>query len=239
MKFEEEIYEKYDYMIYKIVGEFMNQNREGMWRIKAEDLHSEGVLALIEATEHFDESKGNKFSTYAYRCIQNAIAAYVRNNSRPFKVSPVANRLIIEITKMIAEGKTIDEIAEELNISAKTAITLSSVNNYAYSFDFLVEGKDNEDNTTVDEILLIQKEEEKPDYDGILEETLKSCDILSEKDKKLFCEANGLLEHKKRTKKDIRDELGLTSSAFDKWYDNIFSIISQKARNLFPEMVKE
>lgn len=40
----------------------------------AEDLVSIGTIGLIRAAETFDYQKGNQFSTYASKCIDNAIA---------------------------------------------------------------------------------------------------------------------------------------------------------------------
>lgn len=39
-----------------------------------DDLISIGTIGLIRAAETFDYQKGNQFSTYASRCIDNAIA---------------------------------------------------------------------------------------------------------------------------------------------------------------------
>lgn len=40
----------------------------------ADDLISIGTIGLIRAAETFDYQKGNRFSTYASKCIDNAIA---------------------------------------------------------------------------------------------------------------------------------------------------------------------
>lgn len=40
---------------------------------ETEDLAQEGLLALMRAAEFFDESKGAKFSSFAYICITNGI----------------------------------------------------------------------------------------------------------------------------------------------------------------------
>ena len=42
-----------------------------------EDLVSIGTIGLIKAASTFDFEKGNKFTTYASRCIENAILSQV------------------------------------------------------------------------------------------------------------------------------------------------------------------
>lgn len=44
----------------------------------ADDLVSIGTIGLIRAAETFDYSKGNQFSTYASKCIDNQIKMYFR-----------------------------------------------------------------------------------------------------------------------------------------------------------------
>lgn len=46
-----------------------------------EDLVSDGTLGLIHALRHFDVSKGNRFSSYAVRCIWGAL---LQGNRRLF-----------------------------------------------------------------------------------------------------------------------------------------------------------
>ena len=42
-----------------------------------DDLISIGTIGLIKAANTFDYDKGNKFTTYASRCIENAILSQV------------------------------------------------------------------------------------------------------------------------------------------------------------------
>ena len=44
--------------------------------IDSDDLVSIGTIGLIRAAETFDAKKNNKFSTYASRCIDNAITQF-------------------------------------------------------------------------------------------------------------------------------------------------------------------
>jgi RNA polymerase sigma factor FliA len=48
-----------------------------------EDLESFGYMGLVQAARTFDPNRGVQFSTYAYRCIENAISgALERANTR-------------------------------------------------------------------------------------------------------------------------------------------------------------
>jgi RNA polymerase sigma factor (sigma-70 family) len=48
-----------------------------------EDLESFGLVGLVQAARTFDPNRGVQFSTYAYRCIENAISgALERANTR-------------------------------------------------------------------------------------------------------------------------------------------------------------
>lgn len=46
------------------------------------DIISEGMIGLIRAADSFDEKRGKKFSTYAVKCIKNAMLQYIRKISK-------------------------------------------------------------------------------------------------------------------------------------------------------------
>lgn len=50
--------------------------------IENEDLISIGTIGLMKAIKTFDYSKGNNFSTYASRCIENEILMNFRSNKK-------------------------------------------------------------------------------------------------------------------------------------------------------------
>lgn len=44
-----------------------------------DDLLCEGYIALYHAAKNFDENKGNKFSTYAFRSVYNTLISMIHN----------------------------------------------------------------------------------------------------------------------------------------------------------------
>jgi len=92
------------------------------------DLVQEGSLGLIKAAEKYDYSKNCKFSTYATWWIKQTIMRAISNNAKIIRIpihmadkirkfNKAYNQLYIELDR---EPK-LEEIAEKLNISVKSA----------------------------------------------------------------------------------------------------------------------
>lgn len=67
----EQIIEKNKGLVYKSLKNYKLCTKE-----MKEDLTQEGFMALLRAYDTFDETKGVKFSSYAMRCIINAMHSY-------------------------------------------------------------------------------------------------------------------------------------------------------------------
>lgn len=50
--------------------------------MELDDYYQIGSMGLLKAIDTFDETKGNKFSTYAVRCIKNEIGHYFQEQDR-------------------------------------------------------------------------------------------------------------------------------------------------------------
>ena len=50
--------------------------------VNFEDLQQQAYLTLVDCATKYDESTGNKFSTYAYNCISIVLNNYVQNYNK-------------------------------------------------------------------------------------------------------------------------------------------------------------
>lgn len=75
-----------------------------------EDLYQEGMVGLYSAIGGFQPSAGNSFSTYAYRCIRNAVIDAVKK-SMGAKYSALNNFVpIVEISGVFSPADPEDEL---------------------------------------------------------------------------------------------------------------------------------
>lgn len=61
-----------------------------------EDFYQEGVLGLMEAVSRFDETLGNKLSTYAVPWIRMKIARYADKNVQPGQITDSLQEKVFE-----------------------------------------------------------------------------------------------------------------------------------------------
>lgn len=64
-------------LVFLVAGRMKHLTVDGV--LEYRDLISEGVIGLIHALERFDPDKGNKFSSYAYKCIWGSMLNGHRN----------------------------------------------------------------------------------------------------------------------------------------------------------------
>lgn len=102
-----------------------------------DDLVSIGTLGLIRAAETFDFSKGNQFSTYASKCIDNQIKMYFRkikhrqndvSISDPIDSDSEGNSLTIE-----------DIFASAINVEYTAEIEIDTQRLYGFMAQYLTD----------------------------------------------------------------------------------------------------
>ena len=85
----------YEGLIYSIISKYPK-------RYDREDLYQVGMLGLIDAYKHYDESYDTKFSSFAYYYIVGEVNKYIRESSS-LKVS----KSLIELNKKIIKTKEV------------------------------------------------------------------------------------------------------------------------------------
>ncbi len=97
-----------------------------------EDLISVGTIGLIKAIDSFDFDLGNRFATYAGKCVQNEILMYFRSQKK-FSLETSLSETI-EMDKdgnpltILDVMKVEDRIVEEIDLKSQTGLALHAVN---------------------------------------------------------------------------------------------------------------
>lgn len=89
------------------------------YQTEYDDYYQEGCIGLILSAMRFDESKGFKFSTYAYRMICGCIQRYKRDRQNFVRLPRDKYTLIMKVIQLSAQGFTMSEIEEVTGYSGK------------------------------------------------------------------------------------------------------------------------
>ena len=126
---------EYENLVFSIISKYGNY-------FDKDDLYQVGMIGLIDAYKHFDESVGVKFSSYAYYYILGEVTKFVREN-RSVKVSKDVIQLNSSIEKCrdmmrqrLGREPTDMEISLFLEISEDKIGEVSSLMQEVKSLDF-------------------------------------------------------------------------------------------------------
>ena len=144
---------EYERLVFSIIGKYGSY-------FDRDDLYQVGMIGLIDAYNHFDESVGVKFSSYAYYYILGEVTKFVREN-RSVKVSKDVVRLNASIEKCrdmmrqkLGREATDTEVSLYLEIDEEKISEVRSVMQAVQSLDFCYD----EDVSLYNSILSFDKE---------------------------------------------------------------------------------
>ncbi|MGL5853649.1 MAG: sigma-70 family RNA polymerase sigma factor [Cetobacterium sp.] len=153
----DEVIEKNLGLVHKVINDVIGTGIHGMGSLEREDLFQEGTIGLIKAYDEFDDTKGAKFSTYAYFWIYQFVTRSISNHSRMIRI-PISFQLgkkhsdyTINVTSYNKaaknetgeEGDSIIELVENKESSLDDVIAAEEIlNNLHFSvYDKLVKEK--------------------------------------------------------------------------------------------------
>ncbi|MEG2618163.1 MAG: sigma-70 family RNA polymerase sigma factor [Bacilli bacterium] len=183
-------------LIYKIASYYSNY-------YDVEDLFQVGVLGLIDAKKHYNDSLSTKFTSFAYIYIKGEIIKYIKND-RNIKLSTYTMKLykLYEKTKdyllqKLQREPSLTEICSYLEIDECTMSDAISQAAFTLSLDFELETNEEYYN-----FVQVNNEEEVDNSISIKDEI----DKLSEFDRKIV----DFRYYKDYSQSETADELGVS-----------------------------
>jgi RNA polymerase primary sigma factor len=179
------------------------------------DVIQEGNLGLMKAAEKYDFRKNVRFSTYAAWWIRQAIVRAISNKRRPIRLPHRKEEIIRKIkqayyslSQVYSREPTSSEIADELHIDEAELITIMQMSGDIISLDAEI----NDDSGTL--ITMFEDKTFEPAetvFNKFMRaDTLKTLDILPEKERKVLLYRYSFYDGKKYTLKKIGDEFGIS-----------------------------
>lgn len=114
--------------------------------LSIDDLISTGILGIINAINHFDVEKNNKFSTFAFPCIKNKIIdeIYINENIVHVAKNTVKNykkfsKTFYKLYNEINEKPSKNEIINQSNLSDTEIKFINMIPNDTLSLEELIE----------------------------------------------------------------------------------------------------
>ena len=184
------------------------------------DLIEEGNLGLLQAIDKFEPEKGYRFSTYAVYWIEQYIRKYIEEQSGSIKIPSHAwgnlkkwFRAWNELKEANGRDPSLNEMAAELNLTARQVKSIMDTLNAAKGVDSLTTLIHDEDETTLED--LISDDGKGNPHDVFLKNEnqnsiKKSMEDLNDRDRQVLIMRYGLDDNEPKTLGEVAEILGLS-----------------------------
>lgn len=184
------------------------------------DLIEEGNLGLIQAIDKFEPAKGYRFSTYAVYWIEQYIRKYIEEQSGSIKIPSHAwgnlkkwFRAWNALKEANGRDPSLNEMAKELNLSARQVKSIMDTLSAAKGVDSLATLVGDEDELTLED--MISDDGKGNPHDVFmkaesLSELKKALQSLNDRDRQILIMRYGLQDDEPKTLGEVAEKLGLS-----------------------------